>query len=339
VETIASAPFLSNPQTTHIFTDPDEWALALQQLLSLRIIDATSTRTEAFRTINTIVQVGELQILSVNAPTPFQVERYEHDFATLYMPYRAATRWHDAEQTLTIQRNEGVLYFAPGTLISVENIDSAGVVTFINRSSLLSRAINISQGGINLAAVHKHLNRSQKLCSDTTVTRHLIQGLYSCFTLLDSIHQAGEQLISRTAVDDAFLRILRMLLFPELRALQSQQLVHKPKLLRMKELEEWIVANVGQKLSMSDLEIQCNYSSRSIQGYFHEHYGMSPKQWIIQQRMQHALTLLTSGKELNVGEAARQCGYHDASRFSRHFVKQFGFLPKDCKKTQLLNRS
>ncbi|MEB3172679.1 MAG: AraC family transcriptional regulator [Cyanobacteriota bacterium] len=231
---------------------------------------------------------------------------------------------------------EGILYFAPGTALWVTSYSSEGVVTFIPRQSLLNRAIQLSQGRINLGMVAKRLGRSQKLSTTTPASRHLIEGLYSCFTLLDSIYQAGEEPISRTAVDNAFLKILLLLLFPEIRALEAQQQALKPKLMRMKELEDWIIDNLVPRLCMRDLELHSSYSSRSIQGYFQDQHDMSPKQWIIKQRMQKSLNLLNADNRLSIGDTARQCGYLDGSRFSRHFLKTFGFMPKDCNKIQVL---
>ena len=59
---------------------------------------------------------------------------------------------------------------------------------------------------------------------------------------------------------------------------------------------------------------------------------MSPKEYIINKRMEYAKTLLSSG-QVEVKEAAVMCGYFEPCHFSREFSKHFGISPKEYIKT------
>ena len=54
--------------------------------------------------------------------------------------------------------------------------------------------------------------------------------------------------------------------------------------------------------------------------------GISPKQYIIQLKMNHACDLLRTG-QYTVSQASEQCGFRDVYFFSRQFKKYIGCPP------------
>ena len=329
-------PFLADPHRNHTFTDPIKWADSLKGLLEFRELEAKAERTKPYKTINSLVQTGELKIVSIDAPTPFTVTKYEHDFASVYMPYRSFTEWQDESGRMSIESGEGILYFAPGTDVRVDTDDSSGIVTLISRTALIEKTVTLSRGSLSINAISSRVGRSRKFVSDTKIAKYLVSGIYNCYLALDAIYRAGEETLRQVVMDDAFMRILILLLFPELRSGGARDQWQGNRDTLMKDLEEWIVENLSGRLTMTDLEAKCNYTARSIQNYFHARHNMSPKQWIIKQRMRRAFQLLTENRELSVSEVAISCGYYDHSRFSRHFEKEYGVFPRDCKKARLI---
>jgi len=67
-------------------------------------------------------------------------------------------------------------------------------------------------------------------------------------------------------------------------------------------------------------------SASSLQREFANCFGMSPKQYLIQLRMNRALELLTESK-LSVKEISSACGFTDEKYFSRAFKKKYGYPP------------
>jgi AraC family transcriptional regulator of arabinose operon len=60
---------------------------------------------------------------------------------------------------------------------------------------------------------------------------------------------------------------------------------------------------------------------------FKRHFGLSPIDCLLRNRMQHAANLLRE-PNLNVSEIARQVGYEDAFHFSKLFKKHYGLSPR-----------
>ena len=65
---------------------------------------------------------------------------------------------------------------------------------------------------------------------------------------------------------------------------------------------------------------------------FADKYGISPKKYIINLKLNHAKRLLLSSK-YSVEEVCFKCGYSDVSMFSREFKKVVGVSPSVFKKS------
>ena len=71
-------------------------------------------------------------------------------------------------------------------------------------------------------------------------------------------------------------------------------------------------------------------SPSGLQRAFLQHFGISPKQYIIKLRMSKALQLLVEGK-IAVKEIAALCGFSDEKYFSRAFREKYGYPPSQLR--------
>lgn len=69
-----------------------------------------------------------------------------------------------------------------------------------------------------------------------------------------------------------------------------------------------------------------HYSRRHFSRLFSEIYSISPQQYLMNIRLQHAGSMLI-GTEMPIADIAAACGFTDASYFSRVFKSSFGMLP------------
>lgn len=83
-------------------------------------------------------------------------------------------------------------------------------------------------------------------------------------------------------------------------------------------------------VSIAALAEGCGISEVYFRKIFIQRFGISPKEYIIQKRMDFAKRLLLSG-ELGISETAELCGYTEPCHFSREFKKHFGVSPKNFK--------
>ncbi len=76
-------------------------------------------------------------------------------------------------------------------------------------------------------------------------------------------------------------------------------------------------------------------SVSSLQRAFAKYFGMSPKQYLIQLRMNRALELLTESA-LSIKELSSACGFTDEKYFSRAFKKKYGYPPSQLEKYMIV---
>ncbi|MBW4549716.1 MAG: AraC family transcriptional regulator [Aphanocapsa sp. GSE-SYN-MK-11-07L] len=84
---------------------------------------------------------------------------------------------------------------------------------------------------------------------------------------------------------------------------------------------------------LSDLAQQVGVSERTLLRGFRQLFGMTPIQYLTQQRMEQAQQLLRAGN-CTVAEAARKVGYGNLGYFAAAFRRQFGINPGECLKKQ-----
>ena len=82
------------------------------------------------------------------------------------------------------------------------------------------------------------------------------------------------------------------------------------------------------QITVASLSACCGISEVYFRKIFAHRFGVSPKEYIIQRRIEYAKQLLTQG-EFDVLEIARLCGYTEPCHFSREFKKRVGVSPKE----------
>ncbi|WP_020502107.1 GlxA family transcriptional regulator [Sciscionella marina] len=94
----------------------------------------------------------------------------------------------------------------------------------------------------------------------------------------------------------------------------------------------WALARLESALSLTELAAHAHLSTRTFARRFHEETGMSPRAWLIQQRVHYARRLLeTSGH--SVEEIARRSGLGSAATLRHHFGAQLGIAPLAYRRT------
>lgn len=96
--------------------------------------------------------------------------------------------------------------------------------------------------------------------------------------------------------------------------------------------EAYINAHLSRKITNKELSDVCGISLQHFLKLFKESYGVTPQEFIMQQRLTKAqYALLHSDRSIvSISEA---CGFCDASHFFRRFSEKYGMTPAQYKKT------
>ena len=100
---------------------------------------------------------------------------------------------------------------------------------------------------------------------------------------------------------------------------------------RRRNIGTIMIDNYNKNLTVADF---ANLSGRSLSTFnrdFRRKYGQTPKQWLIQKKMEKAGELLSEG--INVTNCAVEVGYSNVSHFIKAYKLIYGETPKITKKS------
>ena len=101
---------------------------------------------------------------------------------------------------------------------------------------------------------------------------------------------------------------------------------------------QFIRRHLTEHLTVKDLLTQLNVSRRTLELAFRKQFGVTPYQFLLIERLCAARRLLRRSQK-TVLEVCIDCGFEDASRFSKMYVRHFGELPSKTLKMPFPNDS
>ncbi|GAA1021746.1 MULTISPECIES: helix-turn-helix domain-containing protein [Amycolatopsis] len=93
----------------------------------------------------------------------------------------------------------------------------------------------------------------------------------------------------------------------------------------------WATRHLDQPLTVEQLARQAGVSPRTFVRRFHEATGTTPLQWLLDQRVLHARSLLES-TDLPIGLIGERSGLGSAANLRRHFTLRLGTAPTDYRR-------
>ncbi len=95
---------------------------------------------------------------------------------------------------------------------------------------------------------------------------------------------------------------------------------------------EYINTNISDfSLTVQSISEHLNISPEYFRKLFGSVYGISPRKYIINERIKRARDLLDSNG-FSIGQISRMCGYESESYFSKEFKRICGYSPSDYSK-------
>jgi AraC family transcriptional activator FtrA len=100
---------------------------------------------------------------------------------------------------------------------------------------------------------------------------------------------------------------------------------------RLDQAVTWAMGHLGEGITVAQMAAHAFMSPRNFSRRFRVATGMSPREWLLQRRIQAALPLLEDGA-LPVESVGQAVGF-DPPAFRRHFRKALGISPAEYRRT------
>lgn len=174
-------------------------------------------------------------------------------------------------------------------------------------------------------------NRFEGFCNVTSLDD---RNFYRILDICDEIHYC---FYHQSKANNAMLELLLGQLLIKISTIYKNkdnyvEISNKLQLKRAQPMIDFIRKNISQKLQLEDLCREFFMSKSTLIDIFNKAVQLSPKKFIIYERIAKAKRLLKSG--LPAAEVCIQTGFNDSSHFSRTFHTIVGKTPKqfanDC---------
>ncbi|PCJ52620.1 MAG: hypothetical protein COA79_23735 [Planctomycetota bacterium] len=99
-----------------------------------------------------------------------------------------------------------------------------------------------------------------------------------------------------------------------------------PLILRAKSM---VQLQLGENISLEDISNQLKISKQHINRLFKQSEGVTLGEYILQQRLAKAKSLLSASSLLSIADISQLVGFQDSNYFSKFFKKRTGIKPHD----------
>ncbi|MCV7280793.1 helix-turn-helix domain-containing protein [Mycolicibacterium flavescens] len=142
-------------------------------------------------------------------------------------------------------------------------------------------------------------------------------------------------LVRRELGSEVTNKIARRMVVPPQRDGGQRQYIDQPIPVRCSERFaphlDWILGNLDKPHTVATLAARAHMSARTFARRFVEETGRTPMQWVTDQRVLYARTLLEE-TDLDVDRIAERSGFGTATLLRHHFRRIIGVTPSDYRR-------
>ena len=321
-------PFIKLPGTSLASSDPVDFGGVVGTFLPFNVRRwEHPERNQPFFNHSGCLRLGDLTLLSTwGSAIVGEVEQKCE--AQLVLPYLAGLNSFTIERQTYTFRSSCLFIPEVSSRIELQCSLCSGVIISLSPESLLPVAHAIAGPGFDPLRLRAALEQTAILSRRADPRRDRLHDLLiETMAYAERCMAIGGVINPMLCLDDLILRLIVMLLLPDLHeSAMEAPLIAEPFV--HQGLVEWLLAHLHEPISLSDMEQRSSYSRRSLQYAFKQRFGHGPMQWLRQQRLAKARTLLEqSGGRRSLQEVAQACGYLSLPSFSRDFLARYGERP------------
>ncbi|SHK38430.1 helix-turn-helix domain-containing protein [Epilithonimonas mollis] len=255
----------------------------------------------------------------------------------LHFEHMAFTGMLRGKKWMKLQDKSNYFEYLPGESVLVAPGETM-VIDFPDADTHASQCISLTLNPEFVQESLEHLNFSSKKTDDASQWNISLDEFY---LLNNKALASATNNIMRIAMDDnSYKDVIADFALKELliRLMQTQarNLVEKNTLKnksRIGFVADYIKKNLHQKLSVDAIAKMAYVSKSNFFKMFKEELGLSPNEFIIQERIKKAKELLLHNN--SVSEAAYSTGFSDTNYFIRVFKQMEGVTPKTFQNKKL----
>jgi AraC-like DNA-binding protein len=218
--------------------------------------------------------------------------------------------------------------YLPGEAYSLETTTCSGVMFSVCPMDLA--AVGNAMAGPRGDDPCLPLERPVQLLESHPQQGNLLAMLRHSLRLIDLVSRSGPTLPGHLGLDDKVLRLLALLLYPQLTASPADAAPTggSDEAHAFDDLLDALRHDLHGVWTLTRMERQSALSRLSLRRLFQAHFGCGPLEWLRHQRLCWARQLLDGPLPFPMPELALRCGYADLAEFRGAFEHQFHLAPE-----------
>ena len=159
--------------------------------------------------------------------------------------------------------------------------------------------------------------------------RHLYleeEVLKEIFHILDTVSKRWQGDETNQLIQESYITVALAILCREYAKMQTSIDKNGDNDLFFMSSLSYILENFNKKITIDELAAMARLSRTSYIKRFHEVTAMSPKQFVLRERIKHAKIML-SATEATITRIAEETGFYDTAHFIKAFTSEVGCSP------------
>jgi AraC-like DNA-binding protein len=161
------------------------------------------------------------------------------------------------------------------------------------------------------------------------VVRTLVRNVSNVFHEMQSLSHIGLSSLASANFDDLLLGLASAIIWPSVQSRAGRRATD-PGPAIIQRARDFIDAHASEAIRLGDLARVLGVGLRSLQSGFRRHVGCSPREYLMNCRLQLARSrLLSADPSTKVSTVAFDCGFSDLAVFSTKYRLMYGELPSE----------
>ena len=201
----------------------------------------------------------------------------------------------------------------------------SGISLITTIENITSQAERISGRTIKSSEIATNV---RNISLSDPLTSALARNMSSVFHEMLNLGSAGLSALARTNFDELLLNMMTGVIVEDVRtAVGSGKSVTVSGSV-VRQAQDYIRAHASEPIRLADVAQRLGLGLRALQLGFRKDLGTSPREYLMQCRLEMARARLLSGDQgIKIAAVAYECGFQDLAIFSRKYRQAFGELP------------
>lgn len=327
----SSSPRPSVPVPSRVWTRTRGAAARfLETVYGGNIQHAFDSETAGFSASFCALRIGQLRLVKTGV-TSLRCQRYSDTMVQLVVVLNGALRQQTEGMPNAIVATKDTIAVVPPYLRTIQECSKGQAIVLSLPITVLQRKYEELSGRPQKPDWACDIVRSidPKSAAGVALTRNAKCAVAELLTL----QEEGMFAVVEKAYEDLLSNLATAALFPNVNQTVGQRSDRAPSSV-IAAARDYIAEHAAERILVADLAATLNINIRTLQMNFRKEYGLSPRDFLVQCRVERARnTLLSGGFGLSVTEIAFNSGFSDLSHFTQNYRRRYGEAPHKTLRT------